>query len=119
MLCLGDNTTPKKLPVVGTLMGICTDIKIHLELAVWCELPKEWLQMLIAWSFKNFSDISILVDNDEVFAHLGEAIYTCYTAATIPVANFQEHEEDVHVVRCTGTELLQQFKLKRNDYVFF
>jgi hypothetical protein len=82
------------------------------ELAAWCGFPKEWHQMLIAWSFERFSDIPIFIDNDETFAHLGEAIYTRYTAAVLTVANFQgDEEDDVYVVRCTGTEQLQKFKL--------
>jgi hypothetical protein len=118
MLRLGDNTTPNKLPAVRKLKGIRTDVKTLSELAAWCGLPKGWLQTLIAWSFKRFSDIPIFVDNDEAFARLGEATYTRYTAAALPVANFQGDEEDVHVVRCTGTEPSRKFKWARNDYVF-
>jgi hypothetical protein len=98
MLCLGDNTTPNKLPAVRMLKGICTDVKTLSELSAWCGLSKEWLQTLIVWSFKCFSDIPIFVDNDEAFAHLGEGTDTRYSAAALLVVNFQGHEEDVHVV---------------------
>jgi hypothetical protein len=89
MLRLGDNTTPTKLPAVQKLKGICTDVKTLSELTAWCGLPKGWVEMLNAWSFKHFSDISNFVDNNKAFACLGEVTYTCYTAAALPVANFQ------------------------------
>ncbi|KAF8533230.1 hypothetical protein BDD12DRAFT_899866 [Trichophaea hybrida] len=118
MLCLGDNTTRNKPPAVRKLKGIRTDVKTLSEHAAWCGLPKGWLQTLIAWSFKCFSDIPIFVDNEEAFARLGEATYTRYTATALPVANFQQDEEDVHVVRYTGTEPSRKCKWARNDYVF-
>jgi hypothetical protein len=99
ILCLGDITTPNKLSLVRKLKAICTDVKPLSELAAWCGLPTEWLQMLITWSFKHFNDMPIFVDTDEVFACLGEATYTRYTAAAaLPVANFQGGEDDVRIV---------------------
>jgi hypothetical protein len=118
MLRLGDNTTPNKMPAVQKLKGICRDVKTLSELAAWCGLSEGWLQTLIAWSFKCFSDIPIFVDNDKAFAPLGEVTNTRYTADALPVANFLADEDNVHVVRCTGTEPSQKFKLARNDNVF-
>jgi hypothetical protein len=74
--------------------------------------------MLIIWSFKRFTNIPIFVDNDEAFACLGEATYICYTAATLPVANYQGDEEDVHIVQYTGTKPSRKFKLAQNDSLF-
>ena len=104
MLCLGNYTTPNKLPVVRNMKGICTNIKTLSELTAWCRLLKGWLQMLITWSFKYFSDILIVVNNDEAFACLGRVTYTLCTAAALPVVNFQGDEEDVHIIQYTGTE---------------
>jgi hypothetical protein len=125
MLRLGDNTTPNNLPAVRKLKGIRTDVKTLSELTSWFGLPKGWLQTLIAWSFNRFSDIPIFVYNDEAFVNndksfvrLGKATYTRYTAAALTVANFQGDEEDVHVVRYTGPELLCKFNMAPNDYVF-
>jgi hypothetical protein len=118
LLRLGDNTTPNNPPAVRKLKGIRTDVKTLSELAAWCGLPKGWLQTLIAWIVKRFSNIPIFVDNYKAFARLGEATYIRYTAAALLVVNFQGDEEDVHVVQCTGTEPSQKFKLARNDYVF-
>jgi hypothetical protein len=74
--------------------------------------------MLIAWSFKHFSNISIFVDINTAFAYLNEVTYTCYTAAALLVANFERNEEDVHVIQCTDIESLQKFKWARNEHVF-
>ena len=41
--------------------------------------------------------------------------YTFYPAAALLVINFQEDEEDIHVVQYTGTEPSQKFKWVQNN----
>ena len=114
---LDDGTIPDPLPPTRRLRGQKTDIKTLSQLAQWCNLPTGTLQNQIAWCLKQFDILPAYAESDEAFSRLSDLKYTRYTAAVLPVANFQSEDVDQHIVICTGRDPSRKNQSPRNDIV--
>ena len=114
---LDNGSIPDLLPPTRQLRGQKTDIKTLSQQALWCNLPTGTLQNQIAWCLKQFDILPAYAENDVAFSRLSDLKYTRYTAADLPVANFQSEDVDQHIVICTGRDPSRKNQSLRNDIV--
>ena len=99
---LDNSTIPDPLPPTRRLRGQKIDIKTLSQLAQWCNLPTGMPPNQIAWCLQKFNILPAYAESNEEFSRLGDLKYTLYTAAVLPVSNFQSEDVNQHIVICTG-----------------
>ena len=114
---LDDGTIPNPLPPTRQLRGQKTNIKTLRQLAQWCNLPTRMLQNQITWCLKQFDILPAYAESDEAFSRLSDLKYTRYTAAVLPIANFQSEDVNQHIVIFTGRDPSRKNQSPRNDIV--
>ena len=114
---LANGTSQDPLPPTPRLRGQKTEIKTLRQLAQWCNLPTGTLQNQIAWCRKQFDILPAYTASDEEFWRLNDLKFTRYTAAVLPVENFQSEDVDPHIVIYMGQDPSRKNQSPQNDIV--
>ena len=87
------------------------------ELALGCHIQPDMFQNLVAWCLKTWFRRPEFFDEDD-FHRLGSFKYLRFNSIRIPVPVFNaEDEQEIHVIRSTGTQPWRQRGPPRNDMV--
>jgi hypothetical protein len=91
-------------------------LTVH-ELALWCNIQPDIFQNLVAWCLKTWFHRPEFFDLDD-FHRLENYNYLRFNSIRIPVPIFNaEDEQEIHIIRSTGSEPWRLRRPPRNDTV--
>jgi hypothetical protein len=91
------------------------EIKTLNDKVKWCAMPKGELLNHITGGFKGFADFTDYVDHDQYCGRHNDAQFIQYNPLAIPMTSFHCDEQEVHMVRCTGSTRWRKHSPPRND----
>jgi len=104
-----------KAPIKRMMKTPRPEIKTLDDFAELCAMPKGEVQNHIAWCFKRFADFTDYVNHDQYCSRLNNAKYIRNNTVAILLTSFQCDEQEVHIVRCSGSTRWRKHKPLRND----
>jgi hypothetical protein len=96
-------------PAIGMMINHWPGIKSLADPSFWCGMPKEELQIHIAWCFEICGNYTGYVVKDKKISCLQNTKYSHYNPAASPVTLFQGDQQAIHIVRCIETNQWRKY----------